>query len=74
MHQQGTSSEGSFVAMVVFFCVFYKVMFSGKKNNSEVAFYQQYQNQRMGSSAGTERQMKTADFQQGWKCSTVGKG
>lgn len=31
MHQQGTSSEGSFVAMVVFFCVFYKVMFSQER-------------------------------------------
>lgn len=31
MHQQGTSSEGSFVAMVVFFCVFYKVISQERK-------------------------------------------
>lgn len=62
MHQQGTSSAGSFVAMVASFvlCLLYKDVLSGKKKSSyKGAFYQQYHEQRIGASAGTEREIKT---------------
>ena len=63
MHQQGTYSEDSFVAMVASFvvCLLYKNALSGKKKSScKGAFYQQYHDQRTGTSAGTDRQIKTA--------------
>lgn len=42
-------------------CLLYKDVLSGKKKKSSYkgAFYQQYHDQRIGASAGTDRQIKT---------------